>query len=128
MWCLQVVRVEMAFRRRVNLLPRHGRIGPGGGKGKRLRHAGSGVTFSTQDTKHRLRSYLDLLLNVNVFLQMRRICWRSFSITPQHRSHHLCSALYNKALFQEHKKKERPRRFLALRDTSRIQLRGATLG
>lgn len=59
--------------------------------------------FSTQDTKHRLRSSLDSLLNVNVLLQMRRICWRSFSITLQHLSHHLCSVLYNKALFQEQK-------------------------
>lgn len=76
-------------------------------KGKRLWHASPGVTFSTQDTKHRLRSYLDSLLNVNVFLQMRRICWRSFSITPRHLSHHLCSVLYNKALFQEHEKKRK---------------------
>lgn len=65
----------------------------------------SGVTSSIQDAKHGLHSSLDSLLNVSVLLQMRRICWRSFSITLQHLSHHRRSVRYNKALFQAPKKK-----------------------
>lgn len=93
-------------------------------RGSRLRS-----DFSTQDTKHRLRSSLDSLLNVNVLLQMRRICWRSYSITLQHLSHHLCSVLYNKGLFQEQKKEKKkpPLHSCFYVHTSRIQLR-ATLG
>lgn len=87
-------------------------------KGKRLLHEARGSRlrsdFSSQDAEHRLHSSLDSLLNVKVLLQMRRICWQSFSITPQHLSHHLCSVLYNKALFQDQKKAPSPSCFYVI--------------